>query len=88
MMEANCSLASVSDRLQELNFQECSTLEQSDYLQKETKEVFSKMENSYKDSFSQVKTRIMLYVIFFLFILLQIKDALKQKKNYLRSLKL
>jgi len=55
VMEANFSLASVSDRLQQLNFQETDLLKQSGYLKKETENVLSKMETSYKESFSQIK---------------------------------
>lgn len=49
-MESNCSLASVNERFQEVKFQESDPR-----LEKETKDVYSKMENSYKESFSQVK---------------------------------
>ena len=52
VFEANLSLATVSDRLNELNFGD--SLKEEDFLKKETEELFAKMETSYKESFSQV----------------------------------
>lgn len=50
MFEANLSLSTLAEKLQELKFGE----ESEDFLKNETEEVMSKMESSFKDSFSQV----------------------------------
>jgi len=58
VFEANLSLATVSDRLNELNFGD--SLKEEDFLKKETEELFAKMETSYKESFSQIKETLQL----------------------------
>ena len=83
MFEANLSLSTLAEKLQELKFRE----KREDFLKNETEEVMSKMESSFKDSFSQVCFHA-LCMSFSNCLLLQIKEALKHKQEYLKSIKL
>ena len=87
MFEANLSLATLADKLQELKFGD--KIKREEFLKNETEEVLSKMESSFKDSFSQVSI-FMLYCVSPISncLLLQIKEALKLKQEYLKSIKL
>ena len=57
VLEANVSLTTLAERLQELNFKR----EKQDFLNEETEQVFSKMQSSFKDSFSQVLNLALLF---------------------------
>ena len=51
VLEANVSLATLSESLQEMNFNR----EKKDFFNQETEQVLLKMQSSFKESFSQVR---------------------------------
>jgi len=51
VLEANVSLATLSESLQEMNFNR----EKKDFFNQETEQVLLKMQSSFKESFSQIK---------------------------------
>ena len=53
VLEANVSLATLSESLQEMNFNR----EKKDSFNQETEQVLLKMQFSFKDSFSQVREK-------------------------------
>ena len=62
VLEANVSLTTLAERLQELNFNR----EKQDFLNEETEQVFSKMQSSFKDSFSQVLIQCFLNIFLYI----------------------
>ena len=91
VFEANLSLATLAESLQELKFSEDALFKKDDFLKTETEAILSKMENSFKESFSQVcevieNANIISYDFHSIFF--QIKEALKHKQEYLNSIKL
>ena len=58
VLEANVSLATLAESLQELNFNR----EKEDFLKEETEQVLSKMQSSFEVSFGQVNSIYHIYI--------------------------